>query len=102
MKVASWGEIVEVESHFDYYRPVQRSNWAAAGWRVLWPWCAYDDEIISLFGRPDYVAYDIRSLRNKANPDDTFEGAIRSWRPESHCQNQPSGENRLSEIYRSR
>ncbi|WP_097290751.1 Gfo/Idh/MocA family oxidoreductase [Escherichia coli] len=39
------GEIVEVESHFDYYRP-------------------------------DHVAYDIRSLRNKANPDDTFEAQL--------------------------
>ncbi len=28
------------------------------------------------FGRPDHVAYDIRSLRNKANPDDTFEAQL--------------------------
>ena len=34
------------------------------------------DQIISLFGRPDHVAYDIRSLRNKANPDDTFEAQL--------------------------
>lgn len=34
------------------------------------------DQIISLFGRPDCVAYDIRSLRNKANPDDTFEAQL--------------------------
>ncbi|EDB4174220.1 Gfo/Idh/MocA family oxidoreductase [Salmonella enterica] len=39
------GKIVEIESHFDYYRP-------------------------------DHVAYDIRSLRNKANPDDTFEAQL--------------------------
>ncbi|WP_337121507.1 Gfo/Idh/MocA family oxidoreductase, partial [Staphylococcus aureus] len=34
------------------------------------------DQIISLFGRPDHVAYDIRSLRNKTNPDDTFEAQL--------------------------
>ena len=34
------------------------------------------DQIISLFGRPDHVSYDIRSLRNKANPDDTFEAQL--------------------------
>ncbi len=43
----------------------QKPNWVAAGWRVLWPWCAYDGPDFSLFGRPDHVAYDIRSLRNK-------------------------------------
>lgn len=34
------------------------------------------DQIISLFGRPDHVSYDLRSLRNKANPDDTFEAQL--------------------------
>jgi predicted dehydrogenase len=34
------------------------------------------DQIISLFGRPDHVSYDIRSLRNKANPDDTYEAQL--------------------------
>ncbi len=61
------GEIVEVESHFDYYRPVAETK----------PGLPQDgDQIISLFGRPDHVAYDIRSLRNKANPDDTFEAQL--------------------------
>lgn len=41
------GEIVEVESHF--VPPGGRNQtWAAAGWRVLWPWCAYDG--------PDYFS----------------------------------------------
>lgn len=71
------GEIVEVESHFDYYRPVaetkpglpQDGAFYGLGVHTL-------DQIISLFGRPDHVAYDIRSLRNKANPDDTFEAQL--------------------------
>ena len=68
------GNIVEVVSHFDYYRPVaetkpglpQDGMFYGLGVHTL-------DQIISLFGRPDHASYDIRSLRNKANPDDTFE-----------------------------
>lgn len=71
------GDIVEIESHFDYYRPVaetkpglpQDGAFYGLGVHTL-------DQIISLFGRPDHVAYDIRSLRNKANPDDTFEAQL--------------------------
>ena len=71
------GEIVEVESHFDLDRPVaetqpgvpQDGTFYGLGVHTL-------DQLISLFGRPDHVAYDIRSLRNKANPDDTFEAQL--------------------------
>ena len=71
------GDIVEMESHFDYYRPVaetkpglpQDGSFYGLGVHTM-------DQIISLFGRPDHVAYDIRSLRNKANPDDTFEAQL--------------------------
>jgi predicted dehydrogenase len=34
------------------------------------------DQIISIWGRPEAVSYDIRSLRNKQNPDDTFEAQL--------------------------
>ena len=71
------GDIVEIESHFDYYRPVaethpglpQDGSFYGLGVHTM-------DQVISLFGRPDHVAYDIRSLRNKANPDDTFEAQL--------------------------
>ncbi|MDU4224140.1 MAG: oxidoreductase [Enterobacter asburiae] len=71
------GDIVEIESHFDYYRPVaetqpglpQDGSFYGLGVHTM-------DQIISLFGRPDHVTYDIRSLRNKANPDDTFEAQL--------------------------
>ncbi|MDZ7323845.1 oxidoreductase [Kosakonia sacchari] len=71
------GNIVEIESHFDYYRPVaetkpglpQDGSFYGLGVHTM-------DQIISLFGRPDHAAYDIRSLRNKANPDDTFEAQL--------------------------
>lgn len=69
------GEIVEIENHFDYYRPVTETkpgllqNGAFYGLVMNTM-----NQIISLFGCPDHdVAYDIRGLRNKANPDDTLE-----------------------------
>lgn len=71
------GEIVEIESHIDYFRPIaetkpglpQDGMFFGLGVHTL-------DQVISLFGRPDHVSYDIRSLRNKANPDDTFEAQL--------------------------
>ncbi len=39
----------------------------------FWPWCAYDGPDYFSVRSPGSRAYDIRSLRNKANPDDTFE-----------------------------
>lgn len=71
------GSLVEVESHFDLYRPEaatkpglpQDGTFYGLGVHTL-------DQMISLFGRPDHVAYDIRSVRNKANPDDTFEAQL--------------------------
>ncbi|HEP1895567.1 TPA: oxidoreductase [Kluyvera cryocrescens] len=71
------GDIVEVESHFDYFRPdaptqpgrPQDGAFYGLGVHTM-------DQIISLFGRPDHAAYDIRSLRNPANPDDTFEAQL--------------------------
>ncbi|WP_284149084.1 oxidoreductase, partial [Pseudomonas aeruginosa] len=71
------GELVEIESHFDNYRPLAETNpggpqngeFYGLGVHTL-------DQIISLFGRPDHVSYDLRSLRNKDNPDDTFEAQL--------------------------
>ena len=43
------GEIVEVESHFDYYRPVAETKpGLPQDGAFLWPWCAYDG--------PDYFS----------------------------------------------
>ncbi len=61
----SWERLLKWKAILTITARWQKQTWAAAGWRVLWPWCAYDGPIISLFGRPDHVAYDIRSLRIK-------------------------------------
>lgn len=67
------GEIVELESHFDYYRP---DNVPSGG-------NFYDgaffglgvhtiDQAICLFGKPEKVYADIRSVRNPDGPDDYY------------------------------
>jgi predicted dehydrogenase len=67
------GDIVELESHMDYYRPEAPTS----------PGAFYDgafyglgvhtlDQIVSLFGKPDKVYYDIRSVRNPLIPDDYY------------------------------
>ena len=71
------GKIVEIESHFDMYRPEAAANPGKPADGAFYGLGVHTmDQIISLFGRPDHVAYDIRSLRNKANPDDTFEAQL--------------------------
>lgn len=71
------GEVVEIESHFDMYRPVAETKPGLPADGAFYGLGVHTmDQIISLFGRPDHVAYDIRSVRNKANPDDTFEAQL--------------------------
>ncbi len=71
------GKIVEVESHFDMYRPEAETKPGLPADGAFYGLGVHTmDQIISLFGRPDHVAYDIRSVRNKANPDDTFEAQL--------------------------
>lgn len=71
------GKIVELESHFDYYRPVAETQPGLPQDGAFYGLGVHTmDQIISLFGRPDHAAYDIRSLRNPANPDDTFEAQL--------------------------
>lgn len=67
------GDIVEIESHFDYYRPDyntfkgEKTDGAFYGLGVH-----TIDQIVYLFGQPNKVYYDIRSLRNENNPDDYY------------------------------
>lgn len=71
------GQIVEIESHFDNYRPVDAGQPGLPQDGVFYGLGVHTlDQIIALFGRPQQVSYDIRHLRNKANPDDTFEAQL--------------------------
>lgn len=67
------GKVVEIESHFDYYRTEyptfegKKTDGAFFGLGVH-----TIDQMIYLFGKPNKVYYDIRTLRNKENPDDYY------------------------------
>lgn len=89
------GKLVEFESHFDYFRPdapdapgdFTHGAFYGLGVHLI-------DQVVSLFGRPEFVHYDIRSVRNKNNPDDTFElqlyyGDIKAIVKCSHLVMQP-------------
>jgi len=71
------GDIVEVESHFDYFRPeadVQPGGHFDGAFYGLGVHTL--DQILSLFGRPQQVFYHLRHLRQPTNPDDTFEAQL--------------------------
>lgn len=68
------GEPLEIESHFDYYRPHSNphpgpnveGSFYGLGIHTI-------DQIVSLLGRPKKVVYDIRSVRHEESTDDYFE-----------------------------
>ncbi|MBC3947916.1 oxidoreductase [Erwinia persicina] len=67
------GEVVEVESHFDYFRPhvPPVENIALNG--ALYSLGVHTiDQMVALFGRPETATYDVRNLRSKHQPDDSF------------------------------
>jgi len=70
------GDIIEVESHFDYYRPevpeaikdfnISNSYYYGHACHTL-------DQIISYFGMPDKVSYDVRQLLGEGRMNDYFD-----------------------------
>ncbi|GAA0318736.1 oxidoreductase [Oceanobacillus oncorhynchi subsp. oncorhynchi] len=66
------GDIVEVESHYDYFRPEHAQNYigfekiSGVGVHPL-------DQIVSLFGVPKRVVYDCRSIANPGKADDYYD-----------------------------
>ena len=63
------GDIVEVESHYDYYRPEIRNfvgYMMGLGVHTL-------DQMISLFGIPERKSYDVRSVFYPHEADDYFD-----------------------------
>lgn len=70
------GELLEVEMHYDYYRPeipesVQEFNPA---WSYLYGHgCHTLDQVISYFGKPDHIHYDVRQLLGPGRMNDYFD-----------------------------
>ncbi|MBM7541117.1 Gfo/Idh/MocA family oxidoreductase [Amphibacillus cookii] len=70
------GELLEVEMHFDYYRPhVPESvnSFNAAASFLYEHGCHTLDQVVSYFGKPDHVYYDVRQLLGPGRMNDYFD-----------------------------
>ncbi len=65
------GDIVEVESHYDYYRPAIKDH---KQFGTLYGLAVHPiDQIIGQFGKPKHVVYDCRSIDNPGVSDDYYD-----------------------------
>lgn len=65
------GQIIEIESHYDYYRPSVKEK---RGFTFLQGLGVHTlDQIVGLFGIPKKVVYDCRSIDNPGITDDYFD-----------------------------
>lgn len=65
------GEILEVESHYDYYRPSIADH---KGFGILYGLAVHPiDQIIGQFGKPNKVVYDCRSFDHPGESDDYYD-----------------------------
>jgi predicted dehydrogenase len=65
------GDIVEIESHYDYYRPSIKDR---QGFGMLYGLAVHPiDQIIGTFGKPNKVVFDCRSIDNIGKSDDYYD-----------------------------
>ena len=65
------GEILEVESHYDYYRPSIADH---VGFGILYGLAVHPiDQIIGQFGKPKKVVYDCSSFDHPGESDDYYD-----------------------------
>lgn len=70
------GELLEVEMHYDYYRPEipeGRKTFSAAASYLYGHGCHTLDQVISYFGEPGRVHYDVRQLLGEGRMNDYFD-----------------------------
>jgi len=67
------GRIVELESHYDYFRPKMKEGVAPSMGMLLGLGIHTIDQIISFFGTPKYCVYDVRSLFYESGSDDYYD-----------------------------
>lgn len=70
------GDLLELEMHFDYYRPyipesVHEFNPAFS--YLYGHGCHTLDQVISYFGKPDHIHYDVRQLLGEGRMNDYFD-----------------------------
>ncbi len=70
------GDILEVEMHFDYFRPeIPKSvkKYSINSSYLYGHACHTVDQVISFFGKPDHIHYDVRQLLGKNRMNDYFD-----------------------------
>lgn len=70
------GELLELEMHFDYYRPeIPESihEFSPAMSYLYGHGCHTLDQVISYFGKPDRIHYDVRQLLGSGRMNDYFD-----------------------------
>lgn len=70
------GDLLELEMHFDYYRPEvpeQIKHFDPAMSYLYGHGCHTLDQVISYFGKPDQVYYDVRQLLGSGRFNDYFD-----------------------------
>ena len=70
------GTLMEVESHYDYYRPEIPegiSTYSRESSYVFGHACHTIDQVLALFGSPKRAVYDVRSLLGKGRMNDYFD-----------------------------
>lgn len=70
------GDLLELEMHFDYYRPEVPENiheFSQANSYLYGHACHTLDQVISYFGKPDKVHYDVRQLLGEGRFNDYFD-----------------------------
>lgn len=70
------GTILEVEMHFDYYRPEipeSTTHFSAIDSYLYGHGCHTIDQVLSYFGKPERVHYDVRQLLGQGRMNDYFD-----------------------------
>ena len=69
------GDLLEVEMHYDYYRPEipENMNFFRERSYLYGHGCHTLDQVISYFGKPDQVHYDVRQLLGEGRMNDYFD-----------------------------
>ena len=70
------GDITELEMHFDYFRPevpTAKTEYSMGDSFLYTHACHTLDQVISYFGMPDDVVYDVRQLMGKGRMNDYFD-----------------------------
>jgi predicted dehydrogenase len=71
------GDLLEVEMHYDYYRPEVPTHQVpefSVGWSFLYGHGVHTvDQVLSWFGPPDEVRYDVRQLLGPGRMNDYFD-----------------------------